>query len=167
MSKESKIKERIEELEKELSNLKKECCEPERKFKIGDWVCFNHGEYPEHFSREVGQITHFDYTYSKTGTAQFKYVICGGWDDNSLRYAHPKEIEYAKSGLPFIYNKRTKEYELIEINGEDFKIGNLIDTNKVNNMSGKEIITFLLNTDMVNSEAKKTLLNIFEKLEQR
>ena len=164
MSKENKIKAKIEELEKELSDLKKECSKTERKFKIGDWVCYNHGEYPEYFSREVGQITHFDYKYRKEGTAYFKHVLFGGWADDCLRHAHPKEIEYAKSGLPFIYNKRTNEYELVEINGEDFKIGDLIDTSKINNMSGKEIITFLMDTDMLDREGKKTLSIIFEKL---
>lgn len=34
-----------------------------------------------------------------------KFSFGGGWDDNLLRFAHKKEIEYAKSGLPFIYNK--------------------------------------------------------------
>ena len=159
-----KIEEKIEELEKELDTLKKECSKTERKFKIGDWVCYNHGEYPEYFSREVGQITHFDYTYSKEGTAYFKFALCGGWADNCLRHAHPKEIEYAKTGLPFIYNKRTKEYELVEINGEDFKICDLIDTSMINYMSGKDIITFLMDNNMLEKEGKKTLSIIFEKL---
>jgi hypothetical protein len=161
-----KIEEKIEELEKELTALKNECSKTKtkRKFKVGDWVCFNHGEYPDYFSREVGQITHFDYKYDKEGTAQFKCVMGGGWSDDLLRHAHPKEIEYAKTGLPFIYNKRTKEYELVEINGEDFKVGDLMDTSKMNNMSGKEIITFLMDTDMLSKEGKKTLSIIFEKL---
>jgi hypothetical protein len=156
-------KEKIEKLERDLAELKNECL-VNRLFKVGDWVCFNHGEYPEHFSREVGQITHFSYEYSTKGIAQFKHVRGGGWDDDCLRLAHPKEIEYAKSGLPFIYNKRKKEYELVEINGGDFKIGDLIDTSKINNISGKEIITLLLETDFLNNDGKKYLCEIFEKL---
>jgi hypothetical protein len=156
-------KEKIEKLEKQLAELKNKCL-TDRQFKVDDWVCFNHGEYPDYFSREVGQITHFSYEYSTKGSAQFKYVVGGGWSDDCLRFAHPKEIEYAKSELPFIYNKRKKTYELVEINGDDFKIGDLIDTSKVNNISGKEIITLLLETDFINNDGKKYLTQIFEKL---
>ncbi len=156
-------KEKIEELEKKIAELKNECL-TDRRFKVGDWVCFNHGDYPEYFSKEVGQITHFSYKYSKKGVAQFKHILGGGWDDESLRFAHPKEIEYAKSGLPVIFNKRKQEYELVEINDEDFRIGDLIDTSKISNMSGKEIITLLLETDFLNGNGKKHLTNIFEKL---
>jgi len=154
-------KERIDELEKELTKLKNECA---RKFKAGDWVCFNHGEYPGYFSREVGPITHFSYEYDKDGVAQFAHVRGGGWRDELLRFAHPKEIEYAKSGLPFIFNRKTQQHEIIEINGDDFKIGNLIDTSKINNMTGKEVITLLMDTDFLNDDGKKCLSKIFAKL---
>lgn len=160
-------KEKNERLENELADLKKEClsgCSTDRKFKIGDWVCYNHGEYPDYFSREVGQITHFDYKYNKNGTAQFKYCVGGGWDDDLLRFAHPKEIEYAKSGLPFIYNRASKKYELVEINGCDFKIGDIFDTSDCNKITGKQLISRLMSTDFLNSEGEKYLSIIFEKL---
>lgn len=159
------IKKEIEKLEKEIQKLKNDCAETqERKFKIGDWVCFNHGEYPEHFSREVGQITHLDYTYNSKGIFVFEHTRGGGWRDDCLRHAHPKEIEYKKSGLPFIFNKAKGDYYRVEINGSDFKIGDLIDTTKINNMSGKEIITLLMGTNFLNDDGKKYLSNIFEKL---
>lgn len=156
-------KEKIEKLEKELAELKNGCL-TDRKFKVGDWVCFNHGEYPDYFSREVGQITHFSYEYSTKGIAQFKNAICGGWDDDCLRLAHPKEIEYAKSGLPFVYNKKMSKYELVEITGENFKIGDLIDTSKIDNYTGKQLITFLLETGFLNEDGNEYLSSIFGKL---
>lgn len=155
---------RIEKLERELLQLKNDCIQNKRKFKIGDWVCFNHGEYPEYFSKEVGQITHFDYKYDSKGIAQFKWVHGGGWDDEYLRFAHQEEIEYAKSELPFFYNVREKKYERVQITGENFKIGNLIDTSDFKNLNGKKIISFLMETDFMNSKGKEILSKIFEKL---
>ena len=148
-----------------MAELKNECS-PNRKFKTGDWVCFNHGEYPEYFSREIWQITHWNYQYEKEGAPMGKHHKDPGMAhaQQHLRHAHPKEIEYHKSGLPFIYNHNKKKDELVEIMGEDFKIGDLIDTSKIQNFTGKQIITLLLNTDFVNEKAREQLSSIFEKL---
>lgn len=140
-------KEKILKLEKELAELKNECL-VDRKFKTGDWVCFNHGEYPEYFSREIWQITHWTYNYNKKGCPMGAIHKSSGiaHDVDCLRFAHQKEIDYHKSKLPFVYNKKMNKYELVEIDGENFKIGDLIDTSKINNFTGKQLITFLLET---------------------
>ncbi len=157
--------EKIERLEREIKELK-ESCKPERKFKVGDWVCFNHGEYPEYFSEKVGKITHFSYKYSDEGIAQFKHAICGGWDDDCLRHAHPEEIKYAKSNLPFIYNNKTKKTERVFIDGDHFRIGESFDTKKIskNKMSGKEIISYLLEANLLSDSATKDLQSILENM---
>lgn len=157
--------EKIEKLEKELAELKNECL-VDRKFKTGDWVCFNHGEYPDYFSREVWQITHWSYDYNKKGSPMgiIHKSSRMAHDEDCLRYAHPKEIEYHISKLPFVYNKKMSKYELVEITGEDFKIGNLIDTSIIDNYTGKQLITFLLETGFLNEDGNKYLSSIFEKL---
>ncbi len=153
---------KIEELESEIKKLKEKCLS-ERKFKTGDWVCFNHGEYPEYFSREVWRITHWSYEYNKKGTplGNIHTNKLGGHDESCLRFAHAEEIKYNQTGLPFIYNKSCGKYELIEINGDDFKIGDLIDTSKIDGLSGKEIITILLE---LKDQAYEHLGTIFNKL---
>lgn len=157
--------EKIEQLEKAIANLKKECLSV-RKFKTGDWVCFNHGEYPEYFSQEVWQITCWTYDYNPNGSPMGAIHKSSGMahSEDCLRYAHPVEIEYHLSKLPFIYNKKAAKYERIEINGDNFKIGDMIDTSQINNFTGKQVITFLLDSGLVSDDGRKTLSLIFEKL---
>jgi len=121
--------------------------EPKQKFKVGDWVTFNHGEYPDHFSFEPWQITHFNYDYYKEGSPMGRTHKSSGMAHNSqyLRYAHPKEIEYYLSGFPKLYNKKTKGYDLIEVFDQyNFKIGDLDTSVRI---GGKQLIKFLLETN--------------------
>jgi hypothetical protein len=157
----------IQRLELGIEKLRKLCLknnDQPRKFKIGDWVCYNHGEYPGYFSREVAPITHISYQYDKEGIFQTKYSVGGGHEDRYLRFAHPDEIAYSKTGLPFVYNKKKEEYELIEIKDGYFKIGDLIDSRVFSSMTPKKFITFLMDTNFLNQEGLKILSTIYEKL---
>ena len=71
---------------------------------IWEEYCYNLGEYPEYLSKDVWQITHWDSTNNAVGDGEI-----GGWYDEYLRFAHPVEIEYKKSGLPYVYNKKGDE----------------------------------------------------------
>ena len=120
-----------------------------RTFKTGDWVTYNHyGEYPKHISREPWQITHWSFQYNtKTGSPLGRIHKSAGMahSEDCLRYAHPDEIEYYKSGLPWIYNKRVGDYEKIEIfDGGHFKIGSIIDSRALTVMNGAQLLTILL-----------------------
>jgi hypothetical protein len=156
--------ERISKLEDELVQLR-ECVDNERTFKTGDWVCFNHGEYPEHICREPWMITHWSYEYYANGHPQGRIHNSpkSGHEESCLRYAHPDEIEYYKSGLPYIYHKGLQEYLKVELLDGDthFKIGDIIDTRTLSKLSPKELVGFLLG---ISENKYEYLSTIMEKL---
>ena len=133
-------------LEKQIEEDIKHPPLPKQRFNIGDWVTFNHGEYPDHFSFEPWQITHFSYQYSKEGSPMGRIHKSAGMAHSSdcLRYAHPKEIEYYLSGFPKLYNRKKEDYDLVEVGQYNFKIGDF-DTSK--GINGKELLTFLIETN--------------------
>ena len=74
------------------------------KFKKGEWICYNQGEYPDHIAVDSFMVT----GKTKFGNAAgaINYNASGGvpkpsiccWRDELLRYAHPKEIEIVMNG---------------------------------------------------------------------
>lgn len=155
-------KQKIFELEQQIQVLKNQELE-ERTYKIGDFVCYNHGEYPDYFSQDVFQITHYDYILSKKGSPA-GHRSGSSWDEKLLRFAHPEEIKYFKKNLPFIFNNSKQKYELVEIFGEHFKIGTLLDTRNLKNLNGKQFLTTFLETNMLSSSGKEYLTKIFNNL---
>lgn len=161
-------KEEILKLEKKIQDLKEQCKIEEdankHKFKIGDWVCFNHGEYPNYICREPWQITNWSYEYSSRGTPIGRVHSSPGMahDECHLRYAHPDEISYYLSGLPYIFNKKTRTHDTIDIIGNNFKIGEF-DTRDLHRMNGKELISFILDLSLIDDN-KNILFKIFEKM---
>jgi hypothetical protein len=156
-------KQKIFELEQQIQILKNEELE-NRTFKIGDFVCYNHGEYPDYFSQDIFQITHYDYSYSKKGFPA-GHRSGASWDDKFLRFAHSDEIKYFKKNLPFIFNNSKQKYEIVEVFEKDFKIGSLLDTRNLKNLNGKQLLTVLFETNMLSNSGKEYLTKIFNNLQ--
>lgn len=161
----NEIKSKIEKLEKEIQELKESCQDSGRKFKTGDWVCFNHGEYPEYFSTQPWQITHWSYVYDKKGIplGRIHQDPGQGHDEKFLRYAHPDEIEYYKSGLPLIklLDKGGVKKVALHENNTHFSIGDVIDTRNLSSLKPKQLLQFILELTRV---GRQDLSKIYEKL---
>lgn len=100
-----KMKEKIEQLEKELAELKKQLDNNEHKFKIGDWVFVeNIGSQINNGNHFIGsqkgsvyRISRLDYDSGKASKRDPRYVSEEGYNNRGkdLRKATPEEIENA------------------------------------------------------------------------
>ena len=98
------MKEKIEQLEKELAELKKQLDKNEHKFKIGDWVFVenngsgvSYGTFINSQKGSVYRISRLDYDSGNASKTDPRYVSKEGYNCRAegLRKATPEEIEIA------------------------------------------------------------------------
>jgi len=146
-----------------------------RKFKTGDWVCFNHGDYPEYFTQDPWQITHWTFhTFEQKGSPMGRIHKTTGMShsESFLRLAHPEEVAYYQAGLPHIYSKEKLGYDRVQISCDrkHFTIGNTFNSIEfINNVynsrnNARYLITLLLDTGWIKDDAQVMLSKIHENL---
>lgn len=142
------------------------------KYKIGEWVCFDHGSYPKHFSKDPFKISGHSYQFGgkPIPIGRPNHTAGSHHDEQCLRYAHQDEIDYYVSEFPTLYNNEKKDYDRIyHMNQNDFIIGDF-DSRNLSLMSGKDLILFLLKTynhgklELLSAEGKKILTKLYDKM---